>query len=231
MQVNIKYGRGEIGVDVPDSNLVSILTSQNFPPIEDPNQAVWNALETPIDSPPLSEIAKNRKSATVVISDITRPVPNKIILPPILQIIEEQVVPRDEIRILIATGIHRPNEGDELLEMVGRQIVENHQILNHFSQQPETLINLGQTQNGTPVLLNRLYVESDLKIISALIEPTPDGRIFRWAKSNLPRSCKHRHNENHAWPRDTGTPKGNGWNSRRQSIPQRSNGDSTYGWC
>ena len=171
MQVNIKYGRGEIGVDVPDSNLVSILTSQNFPPIEDPNQAVWNALETPIDSPPLSEIAKNRTSATVVISDITRPVPNKIILPPILQIIEEQVVPRDEIRILIATGIHRPNEGDELLEMVGSQIMGNYQILNHFSQQPETLINLGQTQNGTPVLLNRLYVESDLKIISALIEP------------------------------------------------------------
>ncbi len=163
MQVNIKYGRGEIGVDVPDSNLVSILTSQSFPPIEDPNQAVWNALETPIDSPPLSEIAKNRKSATVVISDITRPVPNKIILPPILQIIEEQGVPRDEIRILIATGIHRPNEGDELLEMVGSQIMGNYQILNHFSQQPETLINLGQTQNGTPVLLNRLYVESGSK--------------------------------------------------------------------
>jgi len=167
----MKYGRGEIGVDVPKPNLISVLASQEFPPIENPEQAILDALETPTDSPALSEMAKNRKSATIVISDITRPVPNKLILPPMLRIIEEQGVPREEIRILIATGIHRPNEGDELLEMVGCQIMENYQIVNHFSQKQETLINLGQTQNGTPVLINRLYVESDLKVISALIEP------------------------------------------------------------
>ena len=171
MQVNMKYGRGEIGVDVPSPNLISVLASQEFPSIENPEQAILDALETPTDSPALSEMAKNRKSATIVISDITRPVPNKLILPPMLRIIEEQGVPREEIRILIATGIHRPNEGDELLEMVGSQIMENYQIVNHFSQKQETLINLGQTQNGTPVLINRLYVESDLKVISALIEP------------------------------------------------------------
>ena len=171
MRVNMKYGRGEIGVDVPNPNLISVLASQEFPPIENPEQAILDALETPIDSPALSEMAKNRKSATIVISDITRPVPNKLILPPMLRIIEEQGVPREEIRILIATGIHRPNEGDELLEMVGSHIIENYQIVNHFSQKQETLINLGQTQNGTPVLINRLYVESDLKVISALIEP------------------------------------------------------------
>ena len=171
MRVNMKYGRGEIGVDVPNPNLISVLASQEFPPIENPEQAILDALETPTDSPALSEMAKNRKSATIVISDITRPVPNKLILPPMLRIIEEQGVPREEIRILIATGIHRPNEGDELLEMVGSHIIENYQIVNHFSQKQETLINLGQTQNGTPVLINRLYVESDLKVISALIEP------------------------------------------------------------
>ena len=171
MRVNMKYGRGEIGVDVPNPNLISVLASQEFPPIGNPEQAILDALETPIDSPALSEVAKNRKSATIVISDITRPVPNKLILPPMLRIIEEQGVPREEIRILIATGIHRPNEGDELLEMVGSHIIENYQIVNHFSQKQETLINLGQTQNGTPVLINRLYVESDLKVISALIEP------------------------------------------------------------
>jgi len=147
------------------------LTSQEFPPIDNPERAILDALESPIDSPALSELAKNRESATIVISDITRPVPNKLILPPILKIIEDQGVPRDKINILIATGVHRPNEGDELLEMVGSQIVENYRIVNHFSQRPETLINLGQTQNGTPVLINRLYVESDLRVISALIEP------------------------------------------------------------
>jgi len=171
MQVNMKYGRSEIRVDVPDHNLADVLTSQEFPPIDNPERAILDALESPIDSPALSELAKNRESATIVISDITRPVPNKLILPPILKIIEDQGVPRDKINILIATGVHRPNEGDELLEMVGSQIVENYRIVNHFSQRPETLINLGQTQNGTPVLINRLYVESDLRVISALIEP------------------------------------------------------------
>ena len=167
----MKYGRSEIRVDVPDHNLADVLTSQEFPPIDNPERAILDALESPIDSPALSELAKNRESATIVISDITRPVPNKLILPPILKIIEDQGVPRDKINILIATGVHRPNEGDELLEMVGSQIVENYRIVNHFSQRPETLINLGQTQNGTPVLINRLYVESDLRVISALIEP------------------------------------------------------------
>jgi len=167
----MKYGRSEIRVDVPDHNLADVLTSQKFPPIDNPERAILDALESPIDSPALSELAKNRESATIVISDITRPVPNKLILPPILKIIEDQGVPRDKINILIATGVHRPNEGDELLEMVGSQIVENYRIVNHFSQRPETLINLGQTQNGTPVLINRLYVESDLRVISALIEP------------------------------------------------------------
>ena len=167
----MKYGRSEIRVDVPDHNLADVLTSQEFPPIDNPERAILDALESPIDSLALSELAKNRESATIVISDITRPVPNKLILPPILKIIEDQGVPRDKINILIATGVHRPNEGDELLEMVGSQIVENYHIVNHFSQRPETLINLGQTQNGTPVLINRLYVESDLRVISALIEP------------------------------------------------------------
>lgn len=167
----MKYGRSEIRVDVPDHNLADVLTSQEFPPIDNPERAILDALESPIDSPALSELAKNRESATIVISDITRPVPNKLILPPILKIIEDQGVPRDKINILIATGVHRPNEGDELLEMVGSQIVEDYRIVNHFSQRPETLINLGQTQNGTPVLINRLYVESDLRVISALIEP------------------------------------------------------------
>ena len=167
----MKYGRSEIRVDVPDHNLADVLTSQEFPPIDNPERAILDALESPIDSPALSELAKNRESATIVISDITRPVPNKLILPPILKIIEDQGVPRDKINILIATGVHRPNEGDELLEMVGSQIVADYRIVNHFSQRPETLINLGQTQNGTPVLINRLYVESDLRVISALIEP------------------------------------------------------------
>ena len=102
--------------------------------------------------PPLLEIAKGRASACIVISDVTRPVPNKVILPPILETLEHAGVPREKITILIATGIHRPNEGEELQEMVGRSIMDTYRIVNHFSQQPENHDYLGSTKNGTPCL-------------------------------------------------------------------------------
>ena len=95
------------------------LSYQAAHPVADPTQAVWDALKAPVGSLPLAEIARGRTSACVVISDVTRPVPNRMILPPILATLEEQGIPRSQILILIATGLHRPNLGDELTEMLG----------------------------------------------------------------------------------------------------------------
>ena len=106
-----------------------------------------------------------------MISDITRPVPNKVILPPILATLEQTGIPREKITILIATGIHRPNNAEELEIMVGRDLMERYRIVNHFSQQIETHTYLGTTQNGTPVHIDKTYLEADLKIITGLIEP------------------------------------------------------------
>jgi len=171
MKVGMKYGRGLLEVEVPDKNLAGILTLQKSVPLEDPSRAVWEALHNPIASPSLAELAAGRESACVVISDITRPVPNKVILPPILKTIEQSGIPREKITILVATGIHRPNEGAELEEMVGPDIVANYRIVNHLSEQLETHKYLGLTRNGTPVYIDKTYLESDLKITTALIEP------------------------------------------------------------
>ena len=81
-------------------------------------------LPQPTGTPPLAELAAGARDACVVICDVTRPVPNELILPPVLQTLEAAGIPRDEILILVATGLHRPNVGDELVEMVGRHIVE-----------------------------------------------------------------------------------------------------------
>ena len=171
MQVGMKYGRDLLEVDIPDQNLAAVLTLQKSVPIEQPERAVWDAIESPIHSAPLAALAKNRTSACVVISDVTRPVPNKIILPPILQTLESNGIPREKITILIATGIHRPNEGKELEEMVGAEIMRNYRIVNHFSQRIETHQYLGLTQGGAPVYIDKTYLESDLKVTTALIEP------------------------------------------------------------
>ncbi|MFQ6044131.1 MAG: lactate racemase domain-containing protein, partial [Candidatus Poribacteria bacterium] len=150
MLVGMKYGKGEVQVDIPDSNLVSVLELRPAPPIESPQEAVFQALQKPIDSVPLAQLAKGKKSACVVISDITRPVPNKVILPPILKTLEENGIRRENIVILVATGIHRPNEGEELEEMVGADIVQNYDIVNHLSGELDTHKYLGLTKKGTP---------------------------------------------------------------------------------
>ena len=152
MRVGMKYGRDLLEVEIPDQNLAGVLTLQKSVPIEQPERTVWDAIESPIHSAPLATLAKDRTSACVVISDVTRPVPNKLILPPILQTLESSGIPREEITILIATGIHRPNEGKELEEMVGTEIMNNYRIVNHFSQEIETHKYLGLTRGGCPGL-------------------------------------------------------------------------------
>lgn len=140
-------------------------------PIPNSASAIRNALTQPFASESLATLARGRRNACVVISDITRPVPNRIILPPILQTLESQGIARDDILILIATGIHRPNEGDELIELVGEEIARNYRVENHRSLDLSSHRDLGRTSRGTRVYIDERYCAADLKITTALIEP------------------------------------------------------------
>jgi nickel-dependent lactate racemase len=171
MRLEMRYGTGTLPIEIPDKNVAKVLEISDSIPLPDEDGAVREAIAEPIASPPLARIAKGRESACIVISDITRPVPNKVILPPMLATLEEAGIPREKITILIATGIHRPNNAEELEIMVGCDIMETYRIVNHFSQKPETHRYLGKTQNDTPVYINKTYLESDLKVITGLIEP------------------------------------------------------------
>ena len=162
----MRYGRDGRVVQFPDPN-TTVLRMRPSVPVEDPDRAVENALLNPTGSQPLHELARGRSSACVVISDITRPVPNRLILPPILRTIEDAGVRREDILILIATGIHRPNEGDELIE----EIASAYRVENHFSEDLASHRDLGKTSKGTHVLIDERYCASDLKVTTALIEP------------------------------------------------------------
>jgi nickel-dependent lactate racemase len=116
-------------------------------------------------------MARGKRTACVAICDITRPVPNKQILPPILQTLEEAGVPREGITILIATGLHRPNVGDELIELVGEEIARQYRCENHYGKRLEEHDYLGTTPNGVPVWIDKRYMRAELKITTGLIEP------------------------------------------------------------
>lgn len=171
MKIQIDYGTSGTWIEVPDKNLVKILKMKASAPIDNPMENIQAAIENPIGSAPLSKIASGKKTACIVICDITRPVPNKIILPPLLAILEASGIKRENITILIATGIHRPNLGDELIYLVGEEIASNYKIVNHYAKQKETHSYLGKTSRGTDVLIDSTYVEADLKITTGFIEP------------------------------------------------------------
>src|SRR5688572_19538463 len=171
MKVTLDYGRTGLDVTLPDDRTVGPLTIREAPPLADPAGALEEALRNPVGTRPLAELAKGRTSACVVICDITRPVPNKLILPPVLRTLEASGIPRSKILILNATGLHRPNEGAELVELVGEEVVANYRIENHRGKATGEHTYLGTTPNGVPAWIDTRYVEADLKITTGLIEP------------------------------------------------------------
>jgi nickel-dependent lactate racemase len=171
MRITLDYGRTGLEVDLPEGRLVGPLAIRPAAPLSDPEAAVADALAHPVGTPPLAEIARGRRNACVLVCDVTRPVPNRLLLPPLLRILEEQGIARRDILILVATGLHRPNEGAELDEMVGPEIAGRYRIENHHGKVLEEHDYLGETQSGVPVYLDSRYVRADLKITTGLIEP------------------------------------------------------------
>lgn len=171
MRVKLEYGRTGLDVELPDDRTVRKLGYKSATPLVDPGAAVVAALSRPTGALPLAELARGRRDACVVISDITRPVPNEMILTPLLQTLEASGIPREKILILNATGLHRPNLGDELIEMVGPWIAQNYRIENHNGRALEEHADLGLSPRGVPIFIDRRYVEADLKITTGLIEP------------------------------------------------------------
>ena len=171
--ISISFGRGHLPIRLPEAAKPTIIRKETLPKIADQADAITAALNEPIGSPPLAELARGRKSACILICDITRPVPNRLFLRPMIETMIKAGIPRDKIVVLIATGLHRPNLGDELAELVGDPwVLENVRVENHYARNEEDHIDLGPTATrGTPVKLDRRFVEADLRIATGLVEP------------------------------------------------------------
>ncbi|MGQ4808771.1 Lactate racemase [Candidatus Entotheonellaceae bacterium PAL068K] len=172
MKVHLLYGHDGIEVNVPDDIGVTLVQKHAMSPLTNPTQAVRQALEKPVTSPPLSELARGKKTVCILICDITRPVPNSTLLPVLVETLCEAGIARDDILILVATGLHRPNKGDELREIIGTpDVFQSVRIANHFARDREAHVDLGKTSSGIPIMIDRRFVEADLKIATSLVEP------------------------------------------------------------
>lgn len=173
MRVELSYGRGRLPVELADELDVTVVRKPAMPVLKSPENAIRQALAQPVDAPPLMELARNAASACILICDITRPVPNGLFLPILVRQLLDAGLGADAITVLVATGLHRPNEGAELEELVGSSwVMQTVRVENHFARDDGAHVDLGVTPTrGTPVKLDRRFALADLRIATGLVEP------------------------------------------------------------
>ncbi len=171
MRVALAYARAELEVELPDARRVDVLEKQPLAALADPLAALRAGLEAPLGAPPLRELARGRRGAVVVISDHTRPVPNALLLPPILDALRAGGLEPAAVTLLVATGLHRPSTSRELGEMLGSELARTLRVVQHDARDAEAHVDRGRTRGGVPIRIDRRYAESELKIATGLIEP------------------------------------------------------------
>ena len=172
-RIDLSFGRGHLSVQVPEAARATVIRKRQLEKLPDPARAIAEAFDSPIGSASLRELARGRRSACILVCDITRPVPNHLFLRPMIETMLAQGIPRERITVLVATGLHRPNEGAELAELIGDDwVLRNIRVENHFARDDAAHVDLGITESrGTPIGIDRRFVEAELRIATGLVEP------------------------------------------------------------
>lgn len=185
--ISLPYGTGEISAQVEESQLLGIVQSQleEYEAEKSPEELLRQAMENPIGTSRLEELAKGKKKVVVLCSDHTRPVPSKLILPPMLEAIRRGN-PQAEITLLIATGCHRGTTRQELVNKLGAEMAEKEHILIHDCAAGEDMVDLGILPSGGRLRINKAAVEADLLVAEGFIEPHFFAGFSGGRKSVLP---------------------------------------------
>lgn len=189
LRIALPYGHGEITAQIPDARILAVARNglSQKQPSAPADTLVAQALENPIGSPPLWELAKGKHRIVLLASDHTRPVPSKAIVPQMLAQIRHGN-PEAEITILIATGCHRGTTREELIRKFGPEICRREHIVIHDCQQSPT-VDLGVLPSGAPLRVNALAAQADLLVAEGFIEPHFFAGFSGGRKSVLPGVC------------------------------------------
>jgi len=164
---NLKYGKTELAFSIPEEQLICEVMGKEYPPVADLADAVKAALARPIDAPPFREVVRPGETVVITVSDITRAWQRMdLILPIMLDELNEAGIPDENITILIVVGGHRKNTEDEFRMLCGEGICNRVHVLNHDAWDEANMVYLGKTSRGTEVSVNRLVVEADKVILT-----------------------------------------------------------------
>ena len=150
-------------------------------------EEIKKSILNPIGSPKISEIAKDKSNVVIVIDDMTRPTPVSKIIPFVLEELNKRNIKDDQITILLAVGAHRPMTRHDCILKLGKDLVNRLKIENHHPY--ENLTYLGKSTKGTPIYVNKTYINADLKIAIGGVIPHPLAGFGGGAKIVLPGVC------------------------------------------
>jgi len=167
----IPYSKSTLEFTLPPGMQATVAASQQVEPLQDVSATIQEALNHPIGTPPLREIARPGDRACIVFTDITRASPDHQLVPALLRELETAGVRDEDITLLCGIGMHRPSTDEEKKTKLGADIAARYRVIDNEPQNPEALVDLGVTPGGVPVLLHRAVVETDLLIATGIVEP------------------------------------------------------------
>ncbi|MBM7555406.1 nickel-dependent lactate racemase [Halanaerobacter jeridensis] len=184
--MKLKYGSEKVELDLDRLSQPQVLRPNEKEGVKTPQQKIEKKLKNPIDSAPLKELVteKNPDSVVIIVNDVSRATPYKVMLPPLLEELHQQGVTKDEISLIIATGIHDPNTEEQNRRIFGDEIVDNYRLVSHDPDQ--NLADLGELSSGNQLYLNQEVLDADLLITTGVITPHYFAGFSGGRKSILP---------------------------------------------
>lgn len=172
MKIKLPYGKTEtVAIEVPDRNVAFVIDKGEAPALKDPKEALRKALRKPIGTPALKDMLHRGDKVVIVGDDATRPTPQKILMPVLLDELNAAGVPDGDVRLVVALGTHRKMSGGEMLGMYGAEVTERIQVENHDCFNAEGLVDLGEADAGFSIKLNRTVSEADFVVGVGNISP------------------------------------------------------------
>ena len=191
MKVRIPYGDKYKKVSINKKNLIGVIEALDTKPVKDERIAIRNALNNPIHCKKINEIAKEKSNAVIVVNDITRPTPSKLLIEELSKKLNESGIKDSNIQIVVAIGIHRKNSREELVSMLGKENVNRFNIINHDCRDKLNIKFIGKTKRGLPIYINKIVANADIKILTGVIVPHHSAGFSGGRKSILPGVSGH----------------------------------------
>jgi nickel-dependent lactate racemase len=171
-QYTVPYGKSELSFSLPPGfGEATVAEHATLAPLADVRSSIRSALEDPVGSVRLRELVHRGDMVCIVVTDATRPCPDHLLVPPLLEELHAAGVARENVTILVGVGMHRPSTEEERRQKLGAEVVEEYDVQDSDPLDPRRLLDLGFTSSGVPAVVNRVACEADVLIATGVVEP------------------------------------------------------------